>query len=59
MTKFKIAYEYTLVGEVEVEAETLEAAKDLALEASVDNNNNESYLYGSFVIHEETTEALN
>jgi hypothetical protein len=59
MATFKIAYEYTLVGTIEVEAETLEAAKDLALEASVGNIDNEHYLDDSFVINEETTAALN
>jgi hypothetical protein len=58
MATFKISYEYKLVGTVEVEAETLEAAKDLAIEASV-GNIDEYYLDDSFVINEETTTALN
>jgi hypothetical protein len=57
--KYKIAYEYLLAGEIEVEAESLEEAKDLALEASCFNEENESYVDGSFLVNEEVTEELN
>lgn len=57
--KYKIAYTYTLSGTVEVEASSLEEAKDLAIEASVDNRQNEEYMDDSFEVDEEITERLN
>ena len=57
--KYKIAYQYVLAGEIEVEASSLEEAKELSMELSVDNEENEFYLEDSFEINEEMTEELN
>ena len=57
--KYKIAYQYMLAGEIEVEATSLEEAKQMALELSVDNDHNEYYVDGSFVMNEEATNCLN
>ncbi len=57
--KYKIAYTYTLMGTVEVEASSLEEAKELAIEASVDNQQNEKYVDDSFEVNEEMTKHLN
>lgn len=57
--KYKIAYQYSLYGVVEVEAESLDAAKELAMEASVNNIDNEHYLDESFLIDEEGTASYN
>jgi hypothetical protein len=37
MKTYKIAYEYLLAGQIEVEASSLEEAKELALELSCNN----------------------
>ncbi len=57
--KYKIAYEYLLAGQIEVEADSLEEAKELALELSCNNQENESYVDGSFLVNEEMTDELN
>jgi hypothetical protein len=57
--KYKIAYEYTLAGSIEIEATSLEEAKQMALELSVDNDHNEYYVDSSFFINEEVTNYLN
>jgi hypothetical protein len=59
MKTYKIAYTYTLYGTVNVEAESLEAAKELALEKSIDNDHNEHYLDESFQIDEDRTSCYN
>jgi hypothetical protein len=53
MPKFRIPYSYKLGGYVVVEAETLEQAKDIAVEASVDNTDNEHCLDDSFEIDDD------
>ncbi len=50
MPKFRIPYSYRLGGYVVVEAETLEQAKDIAIEASVGNDQNEHFIDDSFEI---------
>jgi hypothetical protein len=57
--KYKVAYEYVLMGVIEIEASSLEEAKELALEASVNNQENESYLEDSFIVNDEMTEEYN
>lgn len=58
--KYKIAYEYKLAGEIEVEAESLEQAKELSLELSANNMmRDEYYVGGSFSVNDEVTEELN
>jgi hypothetical protein len=59
MKTYKIAYEYLLAGQIEVEASSLEEAKELALELSCNNQENESYVDGSFLVNEEMTDELN
>jgi hypothetical protein len=59
MKTYQIAYQYTTYGIVHVQAESLEAAKELALEASVNNEGNEHYLDESFEIDEEGTACYN
>jgi hypothetical protein len=59
MKTYKIAYEYLLAGQIEVEADSLEEAKELALELSCNNQENESYVDGSFLVNEEMTDELN
>lgn len=59
MKTYKIAYQYSLYGIVKVQAESLEAAKELALEASVNNQENEHYLDESFFVDEEGTALYN
>jgi len=53
MPKFRIPYSYRLGGYVVVEAETLEQAKDYAIEASIDNDQNEHFVDASFEIDED------
>jgi hypothetical protein len=50
MKTFRIPYTYQMGGVVEVKAETLEQAKDLAIELSVNNAHNEHYLDDSFQV---------
>lgn len=57
--KYKIAYQYVRAGVVEIEADSLEKAKDLSMELSVDNEEREFYLEDSFQIDETETEELN
>jgi hypothetical protein len=59
MKIYKIAYQYTTYGTINIQAESLEAAKELALEASVNNEGNEHYLDQSFEIDEEGTALYN
>lgn len=47
------------MGEIEVEADSLEDAKELAQELSCNNLENESYVDGSFLVNDEVTEELN
>jgi hypothetical protein len=53
MKTFLIAYEYKRCGTIEIQANSLEEAKDLALEASVDNASNEFYVQDSFEVDDE------
>ena len=46
-------------GVVEVEADSLEEAKELSMELSVDNEEREFYLEDSFQVNETETEELN
>lgn len=57
--KYKIAYQYVRAGVVEVVADSLEEAKELSMELSVDNEEREFYLEDSFQIDETETEELN
>jgi hypothetical protein len=50
MKTFLITYYYTRCGSVEVKAESLEQAKDLAGELSIANLNNEFYVDDSFEV---------
>jgi hypothetical protein len=59
MSKYKIAYEYVRAGSLEVEANSLEEAKEMAMELSVDNEHNEFYVDGSFIVNEEMTKEYN
>jgi hypothetical protein len=56
--KYHIAYEYKLHGTIEVEATSLDEAKELAAELSV-NNPDEHYVDDSFEIDEDETRWLN
>lgn len=54
MKTFLIAYEYKRCGAIEIQANSLEEAKELALEASVDNDpRNEFYVDESFQVDDE------
>jgi hypothetical protein len=53
MKTFLIAYKYSRCGSLEIQANSLEEAKDLALEASVDNARNEFYVADSFEVDDE------
>ena len=54
MKTFLISYEYKRCGAIEIQANSLEEAKDLALEASVDNDpRNEFYVQDSFEVDDE------
>lgn len=59
MKKYTIAYQYIRGGKLEVEANSLEEAKELSMELSVDNEVNEFYVDGSYEINEEMTEEYN
>ena len=56
---YKIAYTYMLYGTVDVEAESLEQAKELAVELSINNKDREHYLDESFQIDEDGTNCYN
>jgi hypothetical protein len=53
MKTFLISYQYSRCGVVEVKAESLEQAKDLAGELSIANLNNEFYVDDSFEVDDE------
>jgi len=53
MKKFIIKYTYSRSGFVEIEAESLEEAKELALEASIETEDSESYVDDSFTVDAE------
>jgi len=54
MKTFLIPYKYSRCGSLEIQANSLEEAKDLALEASVDNDpRNEFYVADSFEVDDE------
>jgi hypothetical protein len=57
--KYKIAYQYMIAGSIEVEASSLEEAKELAEDASANNQENEFYVEASFEVNEEMTEEYN
>lgn len=59
MKTYQIAYNYSLYGIVHVEASSLEEAKELAMQLSIDNSHNEHYLDESFQIDEEGTACYN
>ena len=59
MKTYKIAYTYTLYGTVNVEAGSLEEARELAMQLSIDNRENEHYLDESFQIDEDGTNCYN
>jgi hypothetical protein len=53
MPKFLIPYSYKRGGYIHVEAESLEQAKEKALEESDDNLHNECYIADSFEVDDE------
>ena len=57
--KYIIAYHYSLAGKLEVEANSLEEAKELSMEKSIGNEVNEFYVDGSYEINHEMTEEYN
>jgi hypothetical protein len=59
LMKYKIAYQYMIAGCIEVEASSLEEAKELAKDASANNQENEFYVDGSYEVNEEMTEEYN
>jgi hypothetical protein len=59
MKTYKIAYTYNLYGTVNVEAPSLEEARELAMRLSIDNRENEHYLDESFQIDEDGTAHYN
>jgi hypothetical protein len=56
---YKIAYTYMLYGTVDVEAASLEEARELAMQLSINNRDNEHYLDESFQIDEDGTNCYN
>lgn len=56
--KFLVAYTYKLCGSLEVEAESLEQAEELACELSTDNVMNEFYVDDSFEIDNEFSHEI-
>jgi len=58
MRKFRIPYSYRVGGFVEVQAESLQQAKDIAIEASVDNKYNEHYLDDTFQVDDDFCEEV-
>ncbi len=48
-----------IAGCIEVEASSLEEAKELAKDASANNQENEFYVDGSYEVNEEMTEEYN
>jgi uncharacterized membrane protein YkoI len=56
--QFKIAYTYTTYGEITVEADSLEEAKEIAYEESA-NNTKEWMLDETFEVDEQATGELN
>ena len=59
MKTYKIAYQYITYGTINIQAESLEDAKEMAWQASVNNEGNEHYLDESFEIDEEGTALYN
>jgi hypothetical protein len=59
MKTYTIAYSYSVLGTINIQAESLEAAKEIALEASVNNEGNERYIDQSFQLDEQRTAAYN
>ena len=57
--KYTIAYQYMMAGKIEVEASSLEEAKELAYESSAFNEDNEFFLEETFEINEEMTNEYN
>jgi len=56
---YKIAYTYSLYGTVDVEASSLEEARELAMQLSINNKDREHYLDESFQIDEDGTNCFN
>lgn len=59
MNEYTISYQYTNIGTIKIKANSLEEAKELAVEASINNTHNEEYLDDSFEVNEEMTDHLN
>jgi len=53
MKNFLVPYRYSRCGVLEVQAESLEQAKELAEELSVDNAQHEFFVADSFVVDDE------
>ena len=59
MKTFLIAYKYSRCGSLEIQANSLEEAKDLALELSTDNDpRNEFYVADSFEVDDEFSHEI-
>jgi hypothetical protein len=56
---YKIAYTYSVYGTVDVEASSLEEARELAMQLSINNKDREHYLDESFQIDEDGTSCYN
>ena len=58
MAKFLIPYKYSRCGSLEIEAESLEQAKEYALGQSVHNAYNERYVADSFEVDDEMSHEV-
>lgn len=56
--KFLVTYTYKLCGSIEVEAESLEQAEELACELSTNNAVNEFYVDDSFEVDNEFSHEI-
>jgi len=59
MRCFRIAVEWTMLGEYEIEANTIEEATEKALGPDCPLPNDGYYLDDSMIVNEQTTQALN
>ena len=54
---YRVAVEWTMVGEIEVEADNIEEAKDKAYDMDLPSDG--EYLDGSFSMNDDVTDELN
>lgn len=59
MSKYKIAFDITLCGEMFIEANSLEEAKEKAKEAELPAYSSMAYIDDSFTVNEQMTEYFN